>query len=103
MAQRYDEQKQTLWITSDLGGDDLVPNDEIQEWITALQEGRLEDGRAVRHINYIFSDREAAEYNHHALKFARLGTYVGDFAGPEPLDEDDGVSFDTKADFGMEE
>lgn len=101
MNERYDEKNSTLWITSDLGGDDLIPNDEIQGWITALAEGRTEDGRALRHVNYVFSDEEAAEYNHHALKFARIGTFVGDLDDSSPFDESDGVSFDTKEDFGI--
>ena len=100
MNERYDEKSGTLWIACDLGPDDLVANDEIQGWIEALKKGRTDDGRALERVNYVFSDNGAAEYNHHALKFARVGTYTGSLTSPKPLDEDE-VDFATKDDFGI--
>lgn len=100
MNEQYDETSKTLWIACDLGPDDLVPEDEIQGWIDALKAGRTTDGRELARVNYVFSDRESAEYNHHALKFARVGTYVGNLDEKEPLDEDE-VSFATEDDFGI--
>lgn len=100
MNERYDEKSGTLWVACDLGPDDLVANEEIQGWIDALKAGRTKDGRDLKRVHYVFSDREAAEYNHHALKFARVGTYTGSLQNPEPLDEDE-VDFATKDDFGI--
>lgn len=101
MTERYDDATGTLWITSNLGEDDLIPNDEIQRWIDALKAQHTPDGRPLRHVNYVFTDAGAAEYNHYPLKFAKIGTYVGSLDDSEPYAED-GVSFDTKEDFGME-
>ncbi len=100
MNERYDETNKTLWVACDLGPDDLVPEDDIQGWIEALKEGRAPDGREIQRINYVFDDRESAEYNHHALKFARIGTWVGSLDENEPFDED-AVSFATEDDFGV--
>jgi hypothetical protein len=102
MTERYDESTQTLWIHSNATGDDLIPNEEIQQWIDALGGGQTPDGRPLQHVNYVFADADAAEYNHQPLKFARVGTFVGDLEDNEPYDADDGVSFDTKADFGID-
>lgn len=102
MSQRYDEENETLWIKSLATADDLVPNDEIQEWITALKRGQAPDGRSIRHVNYVFEESGAAEYNHQALRFARLGTFVGNLDDNEPYDSDDGVSFEPREDFGIE-
>lgn len=101
MTERYDQSNETLWIASAIGEDELIPNEEIQQWIDALKVHHLPDGRPVRHVNYVFTDHGAAEYNHYPLKFARLGTYVGSLDDPDPFDEEDGVSFDTKDDIGM--
>lgn len=103
MAQRYDEETETLWIQSLATGDDLVPNDEIRDWTEALERGRTPDGESIRHVNYVFQDRRAAEYNHQALRFARLGTYVGDLDDNEPYSDAEGVEFTTQEDFGIEE
>ena len=100
MNERYDEQTGTLWIASALGPDDLVPNDEIQGWIDALKAGRTPDGRELHHLNYVFANEEAADYNYHALKFARIGACVGTLDDPRPVG-DDAVDFDTKDDFGI--
>lgn len=101
MNERYDDQTGTLWLECNLGPDDLVPNDEIQTWIDALKAGRTADGRELNHVNYVFSDEEAANYNYHALKFARVGAYVGSLGKPRPVGDDE-VAFDTKDDFGIE-
>lgn len=101
MTERYDEHNETLWIWCTLGEDDLIAEDEIQGWIDALKRQHAPDGRPIRHVNYVFLDHGAAEYNHYPLKFAKLGTYVGSLDDPLPFDEADGVSFDTKDDIGM--
>ncbi len=101
MTERYDNATETLWIVSEIGEDDLIDNDEIQTWIDALKNHHAPDGRAIRHVNYVFTDHGAAEYNHYPLKFAKLGTFVGDLDDPQPFDESDSVSFETKDDIGM--
>ena len=101
MNERYDDVAETLWVTCDLGEDDLIPNEEIQKWIDALKERYLPDGRPLRHVNYVFSDRGCAEYNHYPLKFAKIGTFLGTLQEPEPFDEMGSASFEAADDFGM--
>jgi hypothetical protein len=103
MASRYDKKTETLWVKSLATGDDLVPNDEIREWVNALKRGRTPEGQPVRRINYVFQDPRAAEYNHQALRFAKLGTYVGDLVENEPYESAEDVEFTTEEDFGIEE
>lgn len=101
MTERYDQANETIWIASHIGEDELVENDEIQGWIDALKVHHTPDGRPLRHVNYVFIDAGAAEYNHYPLKFAKIGTFIGDLDDPAPFDENDGISFDTKDDIGM--
>lgn len=101
MTERYDQATETLWIHSTIGEDDLIEEEIIQTWIDAIKNHHTPDGRPVRHVNFVFEDYGAAEYNHYPLKFAKLGTFVGSLEEPVPFAEGDHVSFDTEDDFGM--
>ncbi len=100
---RYDSKTRTLWIFRSYDEPDtLVPNDEIKEWIEVIKAGESAGGEAIDSVNYVFDDEETAEYNHHALGFARLGTYTGSLLDPKPYG-DATPSFGTKSDFGIDE
>lgn len=96
---KYDSKTQTAWVPSDLDADSLVPASESSEWSAALQNGALSDGRALKSVNYVFSDPGAAEYNSSALSFLKIGTFTGSVDSPKPFG--DGPSFSTKEDFGI--
>ena len=98
---RYDEDTQTLWIMrADPDPDALVPPEEVASYSAQLRRGVLQDGRPVKRIAYIFVDEDCAEYNHHALAFARLSTYTGSLSAPKPFGQQP-PSFDAKDDFGL--
>ena len=101
--QWYDSDSKTMWVTSDADADTLVPNEELKRWVQVKKEGKNSEGKPVDFINYVFKNRPAAEYNHQALAFSGLGTYIGDRDSQERFDADEEPSFDTRADFGIEE
>lgn len=80
--------------------DTLVPDDEVSDWSRALRNGKAPSGESIKAVHYVFKDEGTAEYNHHALAFARLGTYHGSLDNPKPYDGAT-PSFDTKEDFGI--
>ena len=97
--QRYDSATKSVWVLCDTDGDTLVPNDELRTWVAALKSGETSDGKDLSAVNYVFSDRESAEYNQQPLGFSNIGTYVGSLDNPVSLG--DAPSFDTKEDFGV--
>lgn len=99
MTQRYDAATKTLWISSDIDGDSLYPNQDLRTILGYLQAKQLPDGRSVGAINVVFKNRDAAEYNESALSFSRIGTFVGTLDSPTQLAE--GTSFSTHEDFGV--
>ncbi len=100
--QRYDRTTKTQWLFRRYDDPDtLVPEDEVRQWSKALRDGQGADGQSLSKVNYIFADEDTAEYNHHALAFARLGTYVGSLDRHRRYGEDETPSFDTKDDFGI--
>ena len=101
-TQRYDEDTQTLWLYRNYDDPDtLVPDDEARAWSKAVREGKGPDGKALKAVNYVFGHEDTAEYNHHALAFARLGTYTGSLRAPKAWGDGDTPRFDTKEDFGI--
>lgn len=102
-TQRYDDQTQTLWLHRAYDDPDtLVPDEEASRWSKAVRDGKGPDGKPLRAVNYVFAHDDTAEYNHHALAFARLGTYTGTLDAPKAWgDDDDAPSFETKEDFGI--
>jgi len=94
----YDEKTKTVWVASDLDADSLLPSSETRHWSQVLSAGKLEDGREVSAVNYVFSDAESADYNSAALSFLKLGAYTGSLKSPKPLG---GPDFETKEDFGI--
>lgn len=100
-AQRYDDKTQTLWIYHEYDDPDtLVPSEQLQDHSRQVRAGKLDDGTPLKHVNYIFGHVDTAEYNHHALAFSRLGTYLGTLDAPKLFDAD-APSFETKDDFGI--
>ena len=79
----------------------LVPKDELQKWTKVLKAGKDDQGRDVEAVRYVFSDRETAEYNHQALAFAGLQTFVKTDGGEESVGDDPG--FSVREDFGIED
>ncbi len=100
MTERYDKSTETLWVASDADGETLVDSEELKHYSKALRAGELPDGRSVSHVHYVFSDKEGAAYNHQALAFSNLGTFVGTLDSPGAFDAD-APDFETKKDFGM--
>lgn len=101
---RYDEDTETIWVAYDFqDAETLVPNEELRTWMAVVQEGETEDGRSVQEVNYIFADEASAAYNHQALSYGNIGTYVGTHGDCEPHEPDEGTpDFDTEKDFGIE-
>lgn len=101
--QRYDEKTKTMWIYKDLGPDELVPNEELRDWVEQKKIGETADGRPIDAVNYVFADPKCAEYNAQPLSFASMGVYTGNLDSPEKYDSAEGSpEFDTKEDFGIE-
>lgn len=100
MSEKYDKATGTLWVQSDADGDTLVESSQIQSYTKALQAGELPDGRSLASVNFVFPNSDGAVYNHQALAFSNMGTYIGSLDSPEPFDEDS-PAFDTRKDFGM--
>ena len=67
----------------------------------ALRDGKTAAGQPLKRVAVVFSDPGAAEYNHHALGFARLDTLVGALDAPARFNPDDPADFSTKDDFGV--
>jgi hypothetical protein len=99
--QWYDEDTRTVWVYKDYDEDTLVPNDELKEWIRIKQEGETSEGQPVDRVNFVFSGEGAADYNHQALQYAGLGTYIGDHDEQRPHDADE-IDFEAREDFGIE-
>lgn len=100
MTQRYDKKSKTMWLYRKYSADTLVPESEVNQWSKALRDGKAPTGEALSAVNYIFNSQDNAEYNHHMLAFAKLGTYVGTLDANRPVDGD-APSFATKDDFGI--
>lgn len=101
---RYDEDTETIWVAHDFREQEtLVPNEELRKWMSVVQKGETEDGRSVEEVNYIFADEANAAYNHQALSYGNIGTYVGTHDDREPYEPEEGTpEFDTKKDFGID-
>jgi len=101
---RYDEETETVWVYHEFDEPQtLVPNEELRKWMTVVQEGETEDGRSVEAVNYVFADEASADYNHQALAYGNIGTYVGSLDDHEEYESPEGTpEFDTKEDFGIE-
>lgn len=100
LTQRYDKKSKTMWLYRKYSADTLVPESEVNQWSKALRDGKAPTGEALSAVNYIFNSQDNAEYNHHMLAFAKLGTYVGTLDANRPVDGD-APSFATKDDFGI--
>lgn len=99
--QRYDAKTHTLWLFREYDDPDtLVPSQEVQGYSKQLRDGKTDSGQPLKQVNYVFSHEDTAEYNHHALAFSRLGTYLGDLDSPRAFDQD-APSFGTGDDFGI--
>lgn len=101
---RYDESTHTVWVRYEFDDTEtLVPNEELRKWMSVVQEGETEDGREVDEVNYIFADEGSAEYNHQALSYGHIGTYVGSHDDKEEFEPAEGTpEFDTRKDFGID-
>ena len=101
---RYDEKTKTYWVAYDLGdSESLVPNDELRGWIKAVKKGKSKEGKEVEAVNYIFADEENAEYNHQALAYGNIGTYVGSHKKKQKFESAEGTpEFGTEEDFGID-
>jgi hypothetical protein len=100
-ATRYDAATATLFIGTDADADTLLSNEDIMKWSRSLRDGATPDGKPLKRVAVVFSDPGAAEYNHHALGFARLDTLVGPLDSPSRFNPDDPADFSTKDDFGV--
>lgn len=100
----YDASTKTVWVAYDFDDPQtLVPNEELRKWMSVVQEGETEDGRDVEAVNYVFTDEGAADYNHQALAYGDIGTYVGTIEDCDEYEPDEGTpDFGTETDFGIE-
>ena len=96
---RYDAQTKTLWVFSTTDADTLVTQNDLQKWVKALKAQETPDGKPLSAVNYVFGNRESAEYNQQPLSFSRIGTYVGTLDAPVTLGNS--PSFGTKEDMGI--
>ncbi len=97
----YDKKTQTMWLLRDYEvAETLVPNDELMSWSKAARDGKTRDGQPLKVVNYVFPNAATAEYNHSALAFASVGTFVGNLKKSKKYDEDT-PSFSTREDIGM--
>jgi hypothetical protein len=99
MTQRYDKEKETLWILSTLDPDSLFPADELRHLSSQVRDGKLADGRTVKEVNVVFTDADTAEYNESALGFSKIGVYVGTLEDPTVYAS--ALEFKTRDDFGV--
>lgn len=97
----YDKKSKTMWLLRDYdAAETLVPNEELMSWSKALRDGKTRDGQPLSAVHFVFPNVSTAEYNHAALAFASVGTYVGDLKKSKAYDEDT-PSFTTRDDFGV--
>lgn len=101
MARRYDEKTKTLWISSDADEDSLIDPSTLKGWSSMLRSGETERGEPLNALNVVFSDPSGASYNHQALAFSKLGTFVGTLESPSAFDADS-PEFEPREDFGID-
>lgn len=100
---RYDADQKLMWVYRSFPKPKtLVPEDELQKWIDALKAGETPEGDELELVRYVFPEEETAEYNHQALTYARIGTFLGDLDNPVPFEAGDEPNFETREDFGIE-
>lgn len=80
----------------------LVPRDELSAWSDVRQSGKDEQGREVKAVRYVFEDEESASYNHQALSFAKIETYLDSGDGERPFDGES-PEFSVREDFGIDD
>ena len=78
----------------------LVPKEELARWSKIARAGEDDEGRKVKEVRYVFSDRETAEYNHQPLSFSGLKTFFAKGSKEEPVGDEPG--FSAREDFGIE-
>ncbi len=102
--QKYDEGSRTLRVYRGFADTrTLVPSEEVQGVMAMLREKKTSDGQEVSRVQYVFEDAGTAEYNHQALAFAGIETYVGDEKSSKPYESDDGTpGFSVREDFGID-
>lgn len=99
---KYDSKNEIMWLYRKYDDPDtLVPEDELKAWSRAARDGETPGGDPIKAVNYIFADEDTAEYNHAALAFAQLGTFVGSLRRPKSYEGDEEYDFDTREDFGI--
>ncbi len=102
--QKYDASSRTLSVYR--GFDKtrtLVPADEVKSVIAMLREKKNAEGQEIAHVKYVFEDAGTAEYNHQALAFAGIETFVGDEKHSKLYESDDGMpGFSVREDFGID-
>jgi len=100
----YDQETKTAWVYQSYDDPQtLVPNEQLRTWIEALKRGETDDGRAVERVCYVFDQKGAAEYNHQALAYANIETWVGDRDDANRFEPEGGSpEFGTETDFGIE-
>lgn len=99
--ERYDAATKTLWVFR--AYDDpfsLMDEQEVRTLSHAVRDGQWE-GKPLSRVGVVFGHEDTAEYNHHALAFARLGTYIGTLDAPVAYDTDDEATFEAREDFGI--
>ena len=102
--QKYDEGSKTLSVYRSFDETrTLVPSDEVQSMIAMLRDKKTKEGQEISRVHYVFENAGTAEYNHQALAFAGIATYVGDEKSSKPYDSDDGTpGFSVRKDFGID-
>ncbi len=99
LTQKYDAESKTLWVESDAKGLALVDVAMMKPFVAILAAGRTTEGE-VKQVSFVFTDKDAAEYNRDSLAFSRLNTYLR--TGKKLIGlNDDAPSFDTREDFGI--
>lgn len=78
----------------------LVPPEETQKFIGVLRDRKTDKGQPVERVQYVFESEATAEYNHQALAFAGIETYLGDETNSRPYG--DAPSFSVREDFGID-
>ena len=102
MARETRRDGDVIWVYwRDLRGQRLIERRELQPWIEALIDKVGPDGGVLGAVNFVFSDRACAAYNHDNLAFARVGVYM-DGEPPERYEASGGTpSFDIREDGGI--
>jgi hypothetical protein len=74
---KHDPKTLKLWVRwPELVGRTLLGKKELRPWLDALLDGRGPGGEVVKGVEFVFSDVDAAEYNHDSLAFARIGVWL---------------------------